>query len=618
MGIALPGRFREVWLGDFEFHAPPGERPRPVCAVFQEFKTGRTLRFWQDELHAMRAAPFSTGADVLFVSYYASAELSCFLALGWPVPARVLDLFAEFRALNNGLSVPCGHGLLGALVAHGLDAMSANEKQQGRELVMRGGPWSDEERRQIITYCEQDVLALAELLPAMLPQILGNDTHSGRALSQALHRGRYMKAVARMEWTGTPIDTCTLARLRGSWESIKLGLIDAVDSTYDVYEGGSFVMAKFEAYLIRNDIPWPRLESGTLALDDDSFRQMARAFPRVSALRELRYALSKLRLNELAVGADGRNRVLVSAYRAKSGRNQPSASKFIFGPSVWLRGLIKPAPGYGLALIDWSSQEYGIAAALSGDEKMMAAYRGGDVYLAFAEQAGLVSPGASAEPRKAARSRAKALTLGLQYGMTAEGLAVRLGVPTVEARHLVQLHHQAYPVFWTWIERVVNSAMMGETLRTVFNWPLHVDASTKLRTVQNFPMQANGAEMLRLACCKGTEAGISVCAPVHDAILIEAPLDQLEQRIAEMREHMAEASKAVLSGFEVQTSYSTVHYPERYMDEERGRAMWDRVMRLLDAEAVAAGLTDTVAGQVVAHQPPDVLHGRQVRGGIRP
>ena len=36
-------------------------------------------------------------------------------------------------------------------------------------------------------------------------------------------------------------------------------------------------------------------------------------------------------------------------------------------------------------------------------------------------------------------------------------------------------------------------------------------------------MQANGAEMLRLACCFATERGVRVCAPVHDAILIEAP-----------------------------------------------------------------------------------------------
>ena len=95
-----------------------------------------------------------------------------------------------------------------------------------------------------------------------------------------------------------------------------------------------------------------------------------------------------MRLSDLAVGADGRNRTILSAFRARTGRNQPSNTKFIFGPSAWLRGLIQPPTGSGVAYIDWAQQEFGIAAALSGDPLMMEAYRSGDPYLAFAKQAG--------------------------------------------------------------------------------------------------------------------------------------------------------------------------------------------------------------------------------------
>jgi len=42
--------YREVWLVDFEFSAPPGERPIPVCLVAREFRSGRTVRLWQDDL----------------------------------------------------------------------------------------------------------------------------------------------------------------------------------------------------------------------------------------------------------------------------------------------------------------------------------------------------------------------------------------------------------------------------------------------------------------------------------------------------------------------------------------------------------------------------------------
>ena len=51
-------------------------------------------------------------------------------------------------------------------------------------------------------------------------------------------------------------------------------------------------------------------------------------------------------------------------------------------------------------------------------------------------------------------------------------------------------------------------------------------------------MQANGAEMLRIACILMTEVGIRVCAPVHDAVLIEAPLEELEARIQQAQELM--------------------------------------------------------------------------------
>jgi hypothetical protein len=93
-------------------------------------------------------------------------------------------------------------------------------------------------------------------------------------------------------------------------------------------------------------------------------------------------------------------------------------------------------------------------------------------------------------------------------------------------------------------------------------------------------MQANGAEMLRIACCLASERGIEVCAPVHDAVLICAPLDRLEEDIARMRAAMAEASRAVLGGFELRTEVKVFCYPDRYMDK-RGRIMWDRVCGLL-------------------------------------
>jgi DNA polymerase I len=564
--------YREIWLVDFEFCAVPGEVPEPVCLVAWELRSGRRYRVWRDKFGS--TPPYPTGPDVLFVAYYASAEIGCHLALGWPAPERVLDLYAEFRNLTNGIELPSGRGLIGALTYYGLDSIGAVEKDEMRNLVLRGGPWTDDEREAVLDYCESDVAALARLLPAMLPQI---------DLPRALLRGRYMVAAARMERNGITIDTTSLQLLKESWSGIQDQLIAEIDREYGVYEGRTFKTEQFEAWLIKNDTPWPRLESGRLDLADDTFREMARSHPSVAPLRELRGALSQMRLSELAVGKDGRNRIILSAFSARTGRNQPSNSRFIFGPAVWLRALIQPPPGYGIAYIDWQQQEFGIAAALSGDPLMLAAYGSGDPYLAFAIQAGAAPADATKASHKAVRDQFKSTVLAVQYGMGAESLGQRIGQPPIRARQLLHLHRETYRVFWGWSDRVVDHAMLTGAVHTAFGWQLRISANTNDRSLRNFPMQANGAEMLRLACCLATESGIEVCAPIHDAILICAPLNDLDDHVRSARGAMAQASRIVLNGFELGSDVKLVHHPDRYMDE-RGEVMWDRVMKLVNRQ----------------------------------
>jgi DNA polymerase-1 len=573
---ALP--FREVVLADFEFTAPPGERSEPICLVAKLLRAGRTVRIWRDQFGPL--PPYPIDSDTLFVAYYASAELGCHRALDWSMPTRVLDLFAEFRDRTNGRATPAGASLLGALVYFGLDVRGASEKEEMRTLIMGGGPWSDDERGRILKYCESDVEALALLLPVMLSRL---------DLLRALLRGRYMTAAAAIEHNGVPIDVDMLGQLREHWTGIQDELIADIDigCGYRVFDGRTFKADRFEEYLIRSDIPWERTETGRLSLSDDTFRQAAKSYPIVSPLRELRSALSDMRLNDLAVGRDGRNRTILSAFRSRTGRNQPSNTKFIFGPSVWLRGLIKPPPGHGVAYVDWSQQEFGIAAALSGDRAMQSAYESGDPYLAFAKQAGAVPAYATKESHKPQRELFKQCALGVAYGMEAQSLALRIGQPPIVARNLLRTHRETYRAFWRWSDAALDCAMLHGSLHTVFGWHVHVDESANPRSLRNFPMQANGAEMLRLACCLATERGIEVCAPVHDAVLICAPLDRLDSDVEIMRSCMAEASRIVLDGFELGADAHVIRYPERYMDP-RGAVMWGRVTRLIGGRQSAS------------------------------
>jgi hypothetical protein len=175
--------------------------------------------------------------------------------------------------------------------------------------------------------------------------------------------------------------------------------------------------------------------------------------------------------------------------------------------------------------------------------------------------------------------------------MEAESLGARIGQPPVVARDLLRAHRETYRNFWRWSDAAVDHAMLTGSLHTVFGWQVHVDDNPNPRSLRNFPMQANGAEMLRLACCLATERGTEVCAPVHDAVLICARETKLENDIAGMRAAMAEASRIVLDGFELRTDATRIHYPNRFYDP-RGIAMWDRVIELV----TTCGRVRTVAG----------------------
>ena len=142
--------------------------PQIVTKFDVEFKSGQTIRLLRHQFGS--GPPYPIGPDSLFVAYSAAAELGCHLALGWPLPERVLDLYFEFKYLTNGV-LPLKHSrsLLSALTFFGLGGIEAIEKQEMIELILRGGPWTQKEQSDILDYCESDVIALRKLLPVMSP-----------------------------------------------------------------------------------------------------------------------------------------------------------------------------------------------------------------------------------------------------------------------------------------------------------------------------------------------------------------------------------------------------------------------------------------------------------------
>jgi DNA polymerase I len=300
--------------------------------------------------------PFDTGPDNLFVGQYSSAEWLAFVVLGWQVPVRVIDTYVEGRLATNGMPGLKGPGedkregrrrrcgLTHLARRYSIVSMTEALKDSNRKLAMRGPPWSAEERRQLISYCMEDVILTSKVFKAMLPEIVAPK----HGLAHALARGRYMVADAAMNHVGIPIDLDLFAGFKQNWQMVRRRLIEAVDpGRYDCYEGGKFKERNFARLIVeRMGISdWPRTDLGTLRKDSRTLKDMVAAYPELNDFRELYSTLQQMKDFDLGVGPDGRHRAdMLSPFGADTARHTPS--KFIFALAVWFRSLIKPSPAW--------------------------------------------------------------------------------------------------------------------------------------------------------------------------------------------------------------------------------------------------------------------------------
>jgi len=109
-------------------------------------------------------------------------------------------------------------------------------------------------------------------------------------------------------------------------------------------------------------------------------------------------------------------------------------------------------------------------------------------------------------------------------------------------------------------------------------------------------VQANSAAIMRLAAVLATERGLGICAIVHDAFLLEAPIEDMPRQVAELKACMDEASAVILDGFVLGVDgwdeKDWVVYPARYEDE-RGRDFWKEVetaLEVLELQLAATGV----------------------------
>jgi hypothetical protein len=230
-----------------------------------------------------------------------------------------------------------------------------------------------------------------------------------------------------------------------------------------------------------------------------------------------------------------------------------------------------------------SAVDFLTRAVLSECKPMLELYATGSPYVEFAKRFDEAPPDATKKTHEKIHERYKVGCLGVQYGMQIETMAQRLGVSTFVASEMLGQHRGLFNQYWAWLEDWIAHSLDTGIMSTPLGWTCRTGITEfNALSIGNFPIQAGSADILRLVCVWAYRRGIELCAPVHDAVLIEAPIDRIEADVALVKEIMRRASRVVLGDqYELRTDVTIVRYPDRYSDK-RGQQIWTDVCKLLE------------------------------------
>lgn len=213
-------------------------------------------------------------------------------------------------------------------------------------------------------------------------------------------------------------------------------------------------------------------------------------------------------------------------------------------------------PGWCIVAADYSQIELRIMAHLSGDEGLLNAFaEERDIHQATAAEVfGLPLEQVSADRRRTA----KMINFGLIYGMSAFGLAARLGIERSEAKRYVELYFERYPGVRRYMDETRQQARERGYVETVFGRRLYLNdiASRNAalrqgaeRAAINAPMQGTAADIIKRAMIEvdrwlsTSRIPARLIMQVHDELVFEVQRDAADELIGRVRELMSGAAQ---------------------------------------------------------------------------
>lgn len=574
---------------DFEYNHVKEEKLNLVCVAWQYkgFKKSYWLHKDPQTIDKVRKEILAM-EDTVFVAYNVQAEGRSFLALGLdPTKFKWVDLFLEYRCLTNHSDIMYGkHLIKGKIVntvrpnLYGVGTKKNNAKPEHtlaaaifkmlnisidtahktemRDLIISTpDKFTKKQQEDILEYCESDIEYLPKLLKAVVEKYkkyLNNDDKQLSLLKEEIYlRAEYTARSAIMESLGYPFNYEETKNFADSIEDILSIIAKDINSQFpnikpfrfDIKDQRFKVNTKNVKHWIKHcpyEGSWERTpkEAYSLAMDaftkffkyrhnyprDNFGAQMLRYLKTKQALYGFRPSLSGKKTFWGYVGSDGRARAYLNPYGSMTARTQPGSTGFIPLKSAWMRSLIQPKQGRALAAIDYGSQEYLLAALVSKDEKMIEAYKTGDVYLAFAKEIKLVPKDATKKSHPNERQMCKSCVLGISYGLSKVGLARDLtqelgrDVSEDEADTLIDSFYDTYLRYADWKEEVLDSYQIKGYLKLPCGWYVW-GKNQNDRSVKNFPLQGFGSSIMRKAVALAQDAGLQVPFTLHDAVYIE-------------------------------------------------------------------------------------------------
>ena len=580
----LKENFDQIFVVDTEFRQDlkeRGETPDPICAVYKEIKSQKIFKHSGGDLNKL---PPHKPNKTLFVAFNVVAEASCFKVLNIKMPQFWWDVFVENKKLYQG-KIKSGKGAFGLLRTaqrYGIEAMSEGLKQWNINKILYD---KDHPIEDIVDYCLDDVLTTEKVFVAQLKDLEETFSNKGplEMIQHALFHGLSMANTAAVECNGIPIDTDLYNEINENFPTVKDKIINDINSRLDVYDEGVFSQKKFKLLVAREGLldQWPKTDSGQLKTTEKVIYKYAQENEAISELYFCKEFVDSQKLKGFIVGPDGRARTNLHMFGLVTGRTNQSTARYPFNTAKPMRNIMKPIKDWAFIYSDYKSQEIAIAAYLSRDPNLCAAYESGDIYIYAAALANRVPKDATKQSHPKERKLFKVALLATFYCQGAKSLAAALNCSIDEAVYLIATIKKNFPTYFEWIEGIVNRAMARGYISTKFGWRYWLSKTDKIKptTLFNFPIQAHGSEMLRHALIGLTEKDIEVSALIHDGIMVHCPLNNIAASELKVKKIMEDASRIVLDGNVCPVDIVSIK--TNYKQEEEEQIKFDRMMTII-------------------------------------